>query len=90
MTDLDGQERERVGGFFLEPDHDLRERLPSDLRQYGDLYALVKGGTVVGVTDEYGTCHWAAEGWTLKSVEDLILNKDGSVREDVKLGATVR
>lgn len=81
---------ERIGGFELTPEHYLRERVPSDLRQYGDLYAVVKGDVVLGVTDEYGTCHWAAEGWTLKLVEDLLLNKDGSWREDAMTQVRVR
>ena len=75
--------QERVGGFLLAPDHDLRERLPSEMRSAGDLYAVVRGRTVVGVTDEYGTCYWAHEDWTLELVEDLLLNKDGSWREDI-------
>lgn len=63
-------------------DDELRASIPEALRSYGDLYAIdLADGQTIAVTDEYGTCHWAKLGWSSESIENLLLNEDGSWRE---------
>lgn len=50
----------------------------SQMSRCGELYLLYADGEPVGLTDEYGTCRWAAKGWTTLAVEDLILAEDGT------------
>jgi hypothetical protein len=57
----------------------------SQMSQCGELYSLYADGKPVGLTNEYGTCCWAAGGWTKLAVEGLILTEDGSWR-DVEIG----
>lgn len=62
------------------------EQMGECVERWGEFYLLYADGQPVGVTDEYGTCHSAADGWTKQAVEDLILHADGSWR-DVEIGA---
>jgi hypothetical protein len=63
----------------------LTRRDMSRMFEGTESYLLYADGEPVGMTDEYGTCLWAAEGWTEHGVEDLILAEDGSWR-DVEIG----
>jgi hypothetical protein len=47
----------------------IRERLPSFLRDAVDVYELHRGDRFLGITDEYGTCYYAAAGFTPADIE---------------------
>lgn len=70
-----------LDGRELDNDDPLRANLPEAQRGRAEMYAVTLHGELVGITDEYCTCHWAADGWTAERVTDLLLYEDGSPRE---------
>ena len=42
------------------------------VRDYADLYEMNIDGVFAGITDEYGTCYYAAPGFTLVQVEAAV------------------
>ena len=42
------------------------------VRDYADLYELHIDGRFAGITDEYGTCHYATVGFTTAQIEDTV------------------
>lgn len=67
----------------LDSESALRKLLPPHVRDGSELYVLMLDGQTVGVTDEYGTCHWAAGGRSKAEVEHMILRPDGTPRDGV-------
>lgn len=55
----------------------LRVLLPEAERDYGDMYAIYNssGMFLMGITDEYGTCHWSEPSIKPSVIEDLVLNE---------------
>jgi hypothetical protein len=72
-----------VVGRELPLDHPLRRNVPEQLRDYFDLYVVEIDGRLAGITDEYGTCHWAALHFTKDRVERAVLDGPG-VDEDLR------
>lgn len=70
-----------IAGVEIDENDPLRQLLPAAQRDSAEMYAVRFRGELVGITDEYCTCHWAADGWTAETVTDLLLHKDGSPRE---------
>jgi hypothetical protein len=74
MPDLDGQERESkpVHSRLIPLDDRLRDRVKPELRDYADLYEVEIGQRWAGVTDEYGSCHFSANGFSRDDVEKAV------------------
>lgn len=74
MTDPD--QRERVQYRLIPPNARLRGRVKPELRDYADLYEVEIGRRWAGITDEYGTCHFAANGFSATDVEKAVAAGD--------------
>jgi hypothetical protein len=58
----------RVMAYELELD-DPRRKLFSASRNFGELYRMEINGIFAGITSEYGTCEYAASGFSNEEVE---------------------
>lgn len=48
----------------------LRLFIPATLRERNGMHGIKVNGLFVGITDQYGTCHYAIPGYTKEQVEE--------------------